>query len=59
MPLSVESLTPESTELEIQDKISQSIGQCMEEGGREQKECAGMVYDKARERTGKELNRGT
>ena len=58
MPLPVESLTPNSTDSEIQTKISESIGKCMEEGGREQKECAGMVYDIARERTGKELNHG-
>ena len=56
MPLSVESLTPSSTDAEIQDKISKSIAQCMEEGGREQKECAGMVYGMAKEHTGKELN---
>ena len=56
MPLPVETLTPNSTDAEIQDKISKSIGACMEEGGREQKECAGMVYDMARRHTGKELN---
>ena len=56
MPLPVESLTPDSTDAEIQNKISESIGKCMEEGGREQKECAGMVYDMARRHTGKELN---
>ena len=56
MPLSVESLTPDSTDAEVQTKISESIRQCMEEGGREQKECAAMAYDMARRHTGKELN---
>ena len=58
MPLPVESLRPESHMEEIREKISQSIEQCMEEGGRTQKDCAGMVYGMAREATGKELNFG-
>ena len=58
MPLAVETLTPDSTDAEIQNKISESIRTCMEEGGKEQKECAGMSYDIARRQTGKELNYG-
>jgi len=58
MPLPVEGLTPESGEGTIREAISQSIAQCMREGGRDQKECAGMAYGIAREKTGKELNEG-
>lgn len=58
MPLSVESLTTSSNDAEIQDRISSSIQKCMEEGGRTQKECAGMVYGMARKATGKPLDRG-
>ena len=58
MPLAAESLTPDSTDAEIQDKISASIQKCMEEGGRKQDECAAMAYSMARKATGKELNYG-
>jgi len=58
MPLPVESLTRESNDHSIQDAISASIEQCMKEGGRTQKECAGMVYGMARDATGKELGYG-
>ena len=58
MPLSVENLTPESNDKAIQDAISDSISQCMKEGGRTQKECAGMIYDMARDKTGKALDMG-
>lgn len=58
MPLSVETLTPASNDKEVQDAISHSIEQCMREGGRAQKECAGMTYGIAREKTGKELGYG-
>ena len=59
MPLSVERLTPESTHQAIQDAISESMSQCMKEAdGRTQKECAGMIYGIARDKTGKALDRG-
>ena len=58
MPLPAESLSPNSTDPEIQDKISQSIEQCMKEGGRDQKQCAAIAYSMARKATGKELNYG-
>ena len=58
MPLPVENLTPESSIVVIRDAISASIKQCMEEGGKTQKECAGMAYGIAREKTGKELGEG-
>ena len=59
MPMMVESLTPNSNEKEIRDAISQSMEQCMKEGGREMKECAGMIYGMARDKTGKSLAEGT
>ena len=58
MPLPVENLTPESGQPAIDEAISQSIAQCMKEGTRSQKECAGMVYGMARDKTGKALDRG-
>ena len=59
MPLAVENLTPESTHQAIQDAISESMSTCMKEAdGRTQKECAGMIYDLARTKTGKPLDRG-
>lgn len=59
MPLSVERLTPESTQPAIQDAISESMSQCMKEAdGRTQKECAGMIYGIARDKTGKPLDMG-
>ena len=58
MPLPVERLTPDSPEGTIREAISQSIAQCLREGGRDQKQCAGMVYGMAREATGKELMEG-
>jgi len=58
MPLPVENLTPDSPEGTIREAISQSIAQCMREGGRDQKQCAAIAYSYAREKTGKELNEG-
>lgn len=58
MPLPVESLNPDSNTEQIREQISQSMEQCMKEGGKDQKECAGMIYSMAREKTGKELNFG-
>ena len=40
MPLPVDNLTPDSGIQAIRDAISKSIQQCMEEGGREQSQCA-------------------
>ena len=58
MPLPVNQLTADSHDADIQDAISESIRICMEEGGKDQKECAGMVYGIARDQTGKDLNYG-
>jgi len=57
MPLAVESLTPDSPITAIRGAISKSIEQCMDEG-KEQKQCAAIAYDIAREKTGKELGEG-
>ena len=58
MPLEVERLTPESSIQSIREAIRLSMAACMREGGREMKECAGMIYGMARDKTGKELNEG-
>lgn len=52
MPLSVERLTPTSSEEEISKAISDSISQCVREG-KEQKVCVAMVHTMARGATGK------
>lgn len=54
MPLTVESLTPESDITAIRDAISKSIEKCMLEG-KDQKQCAAIAYSYAREKTGKAL----
>jgi hypothetical protein len=59
MPLAVDSLTSSSGTQQVRDAISASIAQCMKEGGRTQKECAGMVYGMARDKTGKSLQEGS
>ena len=59
MPLPAESLTPDSPVGTIRQAISESIAACMREGGRTQKECAGMAYGMARQATGKELGEGS
>jgi len=58
MPLAVDNLTPDSPITAIREAIGKTIEQCMGEG-KEQKECAGMAYDIAREKTGKSLGEGT
>lgn len=52
MPLSVETLTPDSSPEEIKTKRSESISQCVKEG-REQKQCVAIVYNYIREKTKK------
>jgi hypothetical protein len=57
-PLPVDNLTPDSSDLQIQDHITKSIQQCMAEGKGSQKDCAGMCYGIARSKTKKPLNIG-
>ncbi len=57
MPLPVESLNENSQTAQINEAISQSISQCVNEG-QEQKECVGKVFGIAKERTGKQLDFG-
>lgn len=57
MPLPAENLTPESNAEAIRQAISDSIAQCMREGGRDQAQCAAMSYEMARKATGKSLGR--
>jgi len=54
MPLPVDSLTPDSPDDAIREAIRRSIQTCINEG-KDSKECAGMVYSMARDKTGKEL----
>jgi len=58
MPLPVEALTMDSTLQETREAISASIAQCMREGGKTQKECAGMAYSIARDNTPHRLGEG-
>ena len=55
MPLAVESLTPDSDQVAIKQAISDSIAQCMQEGGRDQSQCAAIAFEQARKSTGKQL----
>jgi len=62
-PMPVENLTKDSPPNAIRDAISASMEKCMHEkkDGKSDdmmKECAGMIYSMARERTGKELSEG-
>jgi len=56
MPLAVDKLTKESSDREIQEAISASYETCVNEG-KPPKECGGMIYGIAREKTGKPLAR--
>ena len=59
MPLAVEGLTEDSNTVEIEEAVSKSYEVCMREGGRTMKECGGMIYGIAREKTGKPLRPST
>jgi len=52
MPLSVESLTPDSSPEDIKAKRSESIAQCIREG-KEPDECKAIVYNYVRDKTKK------
>jgi len=58
MPLDVEKLTPDSSMQVIRNAISASMEQCMKEGGKDMKQCAGMIYGMVREHTGKTMSEG-
>ena len=53
MPLPAESLTPDSSDEQVKQAISDSIAQCMHEGGRELEQCVAMAYAMMRRATGK------
>ena len=57
MPLAVESLSESSGEDQIKNAISKSIASCIKEG-KEQKECAEIAFDIARNKTGKSIDYG-
>lgn len=50
MPLKVQTLSTDAPPQAVRDAISESIKQCLDEGGKTQKECAGMVYGILKER---------
>ncbi len=54
----MEALSNNSGDAQIQEAISAEIEQCMNEGGKDRKECAGKAFGMARSATGKELNLG-
>lgn len=55
MPLAVDRLTPDSSKEAIDRAISESISQCMHEGGRKVAQCEAIAFSKARKATGKRL----
>lgn len=57
MPLAVDNLNEQSGQEQIREAISQSMQTCMNEG-KEQKQCAAIAHDIAREKTGKSLDFG-
>lgn len=52
MPLPVERLRPDSSAEQVRQAISDSIAQCVSEGGRSQEQCVAMAHEIARRRTG-------
>jgi len=52
MPFHVEGLDPTSSSDAVKRAISESISQCMQEGGRSQEECVAMVHSMARKAQG-------
>jgi hypothetical protein len=57
VPLPVDNLTPDSSPQAIRDAISASIAQCVKEG-KDQKQCAAIAYQTARDKSGKPLGEG-
>ena len=55
MPLAVENLRKDSSMDAVRTAISESIYKCMQEGNRDQKQCAAIAYSIARKKTGKSL----
>lgn len=56
MPLPVESLTNQSDIGQVREAINKSIEACIKEG-KDQKQCAALSYQIARDKTGKELGK--
>lgn len=55
MPLPVDNLRKDSSMDAVRTAISGSIKKCMDEGGRDQAQCAAIAYSIARKKTGKRL----
>jgi len=56
MPTKAEQLTPDSTDEQIREAISDCISQLIREG-RDQQQAIAICYSQARRATGKELGR--
>lgn len=54
MPLPIESATPQTPANEVRNLIGKSIAQCIKEG-KDQKQCAAIAYQFAKDKTGKEV----
>ncbi len=54
----MEKLTKDSSDAQIQEAINAEIKLCMGEPGADQKACAGKAYGMARSATGKALDLG-
>ena len=55
MPLAVDNLTKDASIVTVNKAISKSIGQCMDEGGREQDECIAIAISIAEKKTGRTI----
>lgn len=58
MSLHTENLGRESTTEAVQQAISDTISQCMAEGGRSKEQCTAIALESARQRTGRGLGQG-
>ena len=54
MPLPIESATKDTPMNDVRDLIGKSIAQCIKEG-KDQKQCAAIAYQLAKDKTGKEV----
>ncbi len=57
MPFAVDNLNKDSNLKDTRDAITASIEQCISEG-KIPRDCAGQIYNTAREKTGHELKEG-
>ncbi len=58
MPWAVDGLTEKDNIKTVKDAINESVGQCMDEGDREQDQCVAIAISKAEKATGRDLSKG-